>query len=102
MYGRRELETKPPQHAAHKERLRAALDSHESGIDLYAASEADIQRMRRHYYAKVTTVDEQVGKVLAALEDKGYLENSLLVFCSDHGELLGDHAQAYKLSLIHI
>ena len=91
-----ELETKPPQHAAHKERLRAALDSHESGIDLYAASEADIERMRRHYYAKVTTVDEQVGKVLAALEDKGYLENSLLVFCSDHGELLGDHAQAYK------
>ncbi len=91
-----DLEDKPPQHEAHRKRLRDALASHESGIDLYAASAEDIERMRRHYYAKVTTVDEQVGKVVDALAEKGYLDNSLLVFCSDHGELLGDHALAYK------
>ena len=52
--------------------------------------------MKRHYHAKITTVDEEIGKVLAALEERGWLEESLLIFCSDHGELLGDHNLAYK------
>lgn len=91
-----DLEGKPPQHEAHKKRLRAALQSHESGIDLYAPGPEDIARMRRHYYAKNTTVDEKIGEVVDALEERGYLDNSLLVFCSDHGELLGDHTLAYK------
>jgi arylsulfatase A-like enzyme len=41
-------------------------------------------------------VDEQIGRVLDALEARGYLENSLVIFCSDHGEMLGDHNMAYK------
>jgi arylsulfatase A-like enzyme len=89
-----ELETKPPQQA--RIRQHHATTQHESYIDLDGASEADIARMRRHYYAKITTVDEQIGRVLEALEERGWLEDSLLVFCSDHGEMLGDHAMAYK------
>ena len=89
-----ELEDKPPQHAAHKE--MHATTGHESVIDMYSPSEEDIARMRRHYYAKITTVDEQLGQIVEALEDRGLLENSLLIFCSDHGELLGDHTLAYK------
>ncbi|MBT6904683.1 MAG: sulfatase-like hydrolase/transferase [Gemmatimonadetes bacterium] len=91
-----ELEENPPQHEAHKRRLRDALAHHESGIDMYSPNAEDIARMRRHYYAKTTTVDEKLGEVLDALEERGLLENSLLVFCSDHGELLGDHGLAYK------
>ena len=91
-----ELSEKPPQHEEHKRRLEEALARHESGIDMYSPGPADIERMRKHYYAKVTTVDEQLGKVMAALEERGYLDNSLLIFCSDHGELLGDHTLAYK------
>ena len=91
-----ELSEKPPQHEIHKRRIADALANHESGIDMYSPDVDDIERMRRHYYAKVTTVDEQLGKVMAALEERVYLENSLLVFCSDHGELLGDHTLAYK------
>ena len=52
--------------------------------------------MKRHYFAKITTVDEQIGRVLASLEARGWLEDSLLIFCSDHGEMLGDHGLAYK------
>ncbi len=89
-----ELEDKPPQHAAHKE--MHATTEHESVIDMYSPSEEDIARMRRHYYAKITTVDEQLGQIVEALEERGLLENSLLIFCSDHGELLGDHTLAYK------
>jgi len=89
-----ELDSKPPQHRAILE--HHANTNHESRIDLRSAGEADIARMRRHYYAKISTVDEQVGRVVDALSSRGYLENSLLIFCSDHGEMLGDHGLAYK------
>jgi arylsulfatase len=89
-----ELAQKPPQHLAHQE--LHATTHHESRIDMRRIDAAGMERMRRHYYAKITTVDEQVGRILDALEAKGYLENSLLIFCSDHGEMLGDHQLAYK------
>ena len=89
-----ELEEKPPQHKAHQ--YMHAHTEHESVIDMYSPDEEDIARMRRHYYAKITTVDEKIGQLLEALEKRGYLENSLLLLCSDHGELLGDHKMAYK------
>jgi arylsulfatase A-like enzyme len=89
-----ELDEKPPQHQAHQE-FHAAT-KHESQIDLRGASEADIVEMKRYYHAKITTVDEELGKVLTALEERDWLADSLLIFCSDHGELLGDHNLAYK------
>jgi arylsulfatase A-like enzyme len=89
-----ELDEKPPQHLTHQH--FHANTKHESQIDIASANEDDIAHMRRHYYAKITTVDEQIGRVIGALEAKGYLENSIVIFCSDHGELLGDHKLAYK------
>lgn len=89
-----ELDEKPPQHLA-RQRFHATTQ-HESVIDIASANDEDIARMRRHYYAKITTVDEQIGRVMDALEQRGYLENSLVIFCSDHGELLGDRNLAYK------
>ena len=89
-----ELADKPPQQESFKRRLAGA--QHESRINMYIADDAGIDRMRRHYYAKITTVDEKLGEDMAALDEYGYLENSLLIFCSDHGEMLGDHSLAYK------
>jgi arylsulfatase len=89
-----ELSEKPPQHQAHLEAFAEA--GGEAKIDLRGATDDDIDMMRRHYYAKITTVDEMVGNVMTALEEKGWLENSLIIFCSDHGEMLGDHGLAYK------
>lgn len=89
-----ELDEKPPQHRTHQE--FHATTGHESVIDMRRIDAAGMERMRRHYYAKITTVDEQVGRVLAALEARGWLDDSLLIFCSDHGEMLGDHHMAYK------
>jgi len=89
-----ELDDKPPQQKQCKH--HHATTWHESQINLDGATEAEIAEMRRHYYAKITTVDEQIGRVLDGLEAKGYLENSLVIFCSDHGDMLGDHTMAYK------
>jgi choline-sulfatase len=43
------------------------------------------------YYAAVGTIDEQVGRVVAALEANGQLDNTLIVYTSDHGHMNGHH-----------
>lgn len=46
---------------------------------------------RRYYYGAVTFIDEKIGEIIQALKDKGMYDNSLIVFISDHGDMLGDH-----------
>lgn len=57
-------------------------------------SEADkkaLWRNRHHYRASIACIDDWVGKMVAVLEERGMLENTLIAFTSDHGEMLGDH-----------
>lgn len=46
---------------------------------------------RRHYYANITFIDEQVGKIVDALKEKGMYDQSVICFTADHGDMLGDH-----------
>jgi len=50
-----------------------------------------IHSARQGYYGSVSFVDEQIGRILAALETRGGLENTLVMYLSDHGDMLGDH-----------
>ena len=54
--------------------------------------------MRRHYYANITAIDDWVGAMVAAIDERGELDNTVFVFTSDHGDCLGDHHQVYKFS----
>ena len=47
--------------------------------------------IRRCYAAMIENIDAWLGRLLAAVEERGELENTLVVFSSDHGEMLGDH-----------
>ena len=47
--------------------------------------------MKAYYYAAISFVDYQVGRVLEALERTGQLDNTLIICTSDHGEHLGDY-----------
>jgi arylsulfatase A-like enzyme len=49
------------------------------------------KRSRRGYYGSVTFIDEQIGLIVKALKDRGMLDNTLIVFTADHGDMLGDH-----------
>jgi arylsulfatase A-like enzyme len=51
------------------------------------------------YYASITFVDTQVGRVLAALKESGQYDNTLIVFSSDHGLAIGSHGLFGKQSL---
>lgn len=46
---------------------------------------------KRHYYANITFIDEQIGRVIQTLKEKGMYDNSLIIFISDHGDMMGDH-----------
>jgi arylsulfatase A-like enzyme len=47
--------------------------------------------IKAYYYAAISFVDFQIGKMIKALEETGELDNTLIVFASDHGEYLGDY-----------
>ena len=59
--------------------------------DLY-----DPRTIRAAYYAMIELLDTQFGRILDTLEDTGQLQNTIIIFTSDHGELLGDHGLLYK------
>ncbi len=50
-----------------------------------------VRLARQGYYGNVSFIDEQIGRILAALEKRGWMENTLILFTSDHGDMLGDH-----------
>lgn len=54
-------------------------------------SDEKLRATRQAYYAMVTDVDRQVGNLMAALDEQGLTENTIVVFTSDHGEQLGEH-----------
>lgn len=58
-----------------------------------------LERMRRHYAANVTMIDEKVGEVLAVLGQRGYLDHAIVIYTSDHGEALGDHGHIQKWTM---
>ena len=59
-------------------------------------TDARYRRMLAHYYALVTHIDAEVGRLLRHLERLGRRDNTVVVFNSDHGELLGDHGFVEK------
>ena len=56
----------------------------------------DSRMVKACYYAMIEHIDHELGRLLNVLEDVGQLENTVIIFTSDHGELLGDHGLLYK------
>lgn len=50
-----------------------------------------VRAARQGYYGNVTFIDEEVGRILEALERRGWLDQTLIVFTADHGDMTGDH-----------
>jgi arylsulfatase A-like enzyme len=56
--------------------------------------------IKAYYYATVSFIDYQVGRILAALERRGLLDDTLILFTSDHGEFLGDYGCFGKRAML--
>ncbi|MBR9802210.1 sulfatase-like hydrolase/transferase, partial [bacterium] len=56
-------------------------------------------RQRAYYLANVTMIDEKIGQILESLDRNGYLDNSIVIFTSDHGDCLTDHGHSQKWTM---
>ena len=68
-----------------------AIAGQGGGADYRKVSESDARLGRAYYYNMVKIIDQQMGRILECLETGGLAENTLVVFTTDHGELIGDH-----------
>ncbi len=87
---------------------REELDAHSQRLHdhigvLEADMSADDVRIARHgYYAAISYVDDQVAKLLDAIEIAGRSENTIVIFLSDHGEALGERGLWFKRSFYDV
>jgi arylsulfatase A-like enzyme len=58
--------------------------------------ETGLREFLRVYYASVKLVDDQVGRILDALEQSGRLDRTVVVFTADHGDMAGGHGMTWK------
>ena len=61
-----------------------------------AMSDDDRRQVYAAYMAMISLIDDQVGRILEALRETGQDRDTLVVFMSDHGEMLGDHGIYFK------
>jgi choline-sulfatase len=84
----------------------ADLDPHSRRLreiyrfDEFKVEDSDVRRSRHAYYGMVSYVDDQVGKLLAALEAMDLADDTVVVFTSDHGDMLGERGLWYKWTLL--
>ena len=71
--------------------IPTAAFAHNCPVPNYSLDEATLLNAVQAYYACVSMVDDQVGRLLDSLDEIGIADNMIVVFWSDHGYHLGDH-----------
>jgi len=74
-------------------------EDHDAVVHLEHPTEDQMRMQRAHYYANVSMIDTQVGNIVAALERRGVLDNTIIVFTSDHGDCINDHGHSQKWNM---
>lgn len=64
--------------------------------NLVDLTEEDFKKTLAAYYGMVTCMDDMIGQILSELERGGMLENTYIIYTSDHGDSLGEHGLFYK------
>lgn len=63
-------------------------------------SDIDALKLKNAYYACVSFVDYQMGRIIKVLKDKGMYDDTLIILTSDHGEMLGDYRNMGKRTML--
>jgi arylsulfatase len=92
-----ELARQPPAHAQLRQNM--IRNNYDSVAWQENPSAEALLRLRRHYAANVSMIDEKLGQIVETLERKGYLDNALVIFTSDHADALGDHGHIQKWTM---
>ncbi|MGV1829467.1 choline-sulfatase [Agrobacterium vitis] len=77
----------------HSKRLIHACD-----YDNFNVTEEDIRCSRRAYFANISYIDDKVGELIDTLTRTRMLDNTTILFCSDHGDMLGERGLWFKMN----
>lgn len=78
------------------DKLHPEIKEFQKAQDLTNLTEDDYRRTIASYYGMITAMDEMIGKIINKLEQKGMLENTYIIYTSDHGDSMGEHGLFYK------
>ncbi len=78
---------------AHSRRVRQMC-----AMDEYDLTEARVRNARHAYYGAISYVDDKVGQLLRALDATGRRDDTIVIFASDHGDMLGERGLWYKMT----
>jgi choline-sulfatase len=84
---------KPEDLDPHSKRLRHVCD-----MDAVTITAEQARAARHAYFGAISYVDDNLGRLVAALEATGLRDDTIIVFTSDHGEMLGERGMWYKMS----
>ena len=79
---------------AHSYRLRQMIGI----LDESLLTEEMIRKSRHAYYAMVSDIDDKVGQLIQALKETDQYDNTIIIFTSDHGDMMGERGLWYKMS----
>ncbi len=79
----------------HSQRLYLANDYRNFDI-----GPEDVRRARRGYFANISYLDDKVGELVDVLTRTAMLDDTIIVFCSDHGDMLGERGLWFKMSFL--
>jgi choline-sulfatase len=77
----------------HTRRLYGAVDA-----ERFNVTDAHVAAARRAYCANISYLDDKIGELLTTLEGTGLADNTVVVFCADHGDMLGERGLWYKMN----
>ena len=77
----------------HTLRIRTGIQA-----DTVGYTDQQVRNARHGYYANVSYFDDQLGQLLATLEQTGQIDNTIVIAASDHGDMLGDRGAWFKMS----
>lgn len=76
----------------HSKRLYKASD-----YDSFDITPEQVRRSRRGYFANISYLDDKVGDLLSVLERTRMADDTIVMFCSDHGDMLGERGLWFKM-----
>ncbi|MBZ9762882.1 choline-sulfatase [Mesorhizobium sp. CA8] len=76
----------------HSKRLYKASD-----YDSFDITPEQVRRSRRGYFANISYLDDKVGELLSVMERTRMLDDTIVLFCSDHGDMLGERGLWFKM-----
>ncbi|MBO5970419.1 MAG: sulfatase-like hydrolase/transferase [Clostridia bacterium] len=68
--------------------------------DALGISPRRLELLNQYYYACISFVDYQIGRIIAELKAKGIYDDTIIMFSSDHGDMMGDYASMGKRTML--